>query len=189
MDNADLRLTEKGYQVGVVSPERFAHFTQKRSMLAEVMTQFKQKQIYPTAEVNQYLEKKGIRQLQRTVTVAELLRRPEIDYEIIAALTDVPKLTAEIKEQVEIQFKYEGYIVKQEEQVKRFRRLEKKLLPADLDYGQIIGLSREGREKMSALKPRSIGQASRIPGVSPADINVLLVYLEKRRRQGGADNG
>ena len=110
-------------------------------------------------------------------------------YEKLQQLAELPDMAPEVQEQVEIQIKYEGYIAKQEEQVDRFRRLEKRLLPRDIDYHQIPGLSREGREKLALFRPRSVGQASRISGITPADISVLLVYLEKLRRGGAGANG
>ncbi|MGI6143048.1 MAG: tRNA uridine-5-carboxymethylaminomethyl(34) synthesis enzyme MnmG [bacterium] len=189
MDNADLRLTEKGYQIGLISPGRYENFCRKRDAIARTIEELKKRQIVPGDRVDAVLAEMGSAPIRHSVSLAELLRRPDITYKKLQKLADLPDLAPEVREQVEIQIKYEGYIAKQEEQVKRFRRLEKRLLPGDTDYEQIPGLSREGREKLSLLRPRSVGQASRISGITPADISVLLVYLEKRRREGAGTDG
>ena len=135
---------------------------------------------------NQLLREWGSRPLKAAVTAAQLLKRPEISYQsLLQLLPDPPSLDAEVAQQVEIQVKYEGYITKQEQQIERFKRLEDKVLPENLDYFQLSGLSREAAEKLMKIKPRSLGQAGRISGVSPADIAVLLVYLEQNKKRGG----
>lgn len=189
MDNADLRLTEKGYQLGLISQERYEKFSRKRDAIFRTIEELKNKQITPNARVDASLAEMGSVPLRHSMSLAELLRRPDMTYEKLQQLAELPDLAPEVQEQVEIQIKYEGYIAKQEEQVDRFRRLEKRLLPRDIDYHQIPGLSREGREKLALFRPRSVGQASRISGITPADISVLLVYLEKLRRGGAGANG
>jgi len=189
MDNADLRLTEKGYQIGLISPQRYERFCRKREAIAGAIAELKKRKITPGDRVDTQLAAMGSSPLRHSISLAELLRRPGFTYDKLQQLAGLPDLDPEVKEQVEIQIKYEGYIAKQEEQVNRFRRLEKRLLPRDIDYEQIPGLSREGREKLSLLRPRSVGQASRISGITPADISVLLVYLEKLRREGAGAGG
>ncbi|NLJ34318.1 MAG: tRNA uridine-5-carboxymethylaminomethyl(34) synthesis enzyme MnmG [Firmicutes bacterium] len=179
MDNADLRLTEKGHELGLIGEERYKAFVQKRAALKGAIAQLKAGQITPTQETGRALERLGLSPIRRNMSLAELLRRPEMTYGLLKELADLPDLEPAVREQVEIQIKYEGYIQKQEEQVARFRRLERRHIPAHLDYEGIPGLSQEGRDKMQRLRPRSLGQASRISGVTPADISVLMVYLKK----------
>ena len=179
MDNADLRLTEKGYELGLITEERYRAFAQKRSAVEEAIGKLKEGQITPEERIRLAMEEMGLPPLRRNMSLAELLRRPEMTYKTLEQLVELPDLEPTVREQVEIQIKYEGYIQKQEEQIARFRQLERRHIPGDIDYEKIPGLSREGRDKMQRLQPRSLGQASRISGVTPADISVLLVYLRK----------
>ena len=185
-DNADARLTPLGYEVGLISSERYRSFTAKSSQVAAAKERLQNTMIAASDRTNQLLREWGSRPLKAAVTAAQLLKRPEISYQsLLQLLPDPPSLDAEVAQQVEIQVKYEGYITKQEQQIERFKRLEDKVLPENLDYFQLSGLSREAAEKLMKIKPRSLGQAGRISGVSPADIAVLLVYLEQNKKRGG----
>lgn len=178
-DNADLRLTEIGHEVGLISDERYQRFLSKKSNIEKEIQRLKEKTVKPTEKVNELLKKYGTSELTTGTKMSELLKRTELDYEkLIDIDEDRPVLTLQEKEEVEIQVKYEGYINMQEAQVKKFKKLESKLLKEDIDYEKIKGLSLEARQKLNKFKPNSIGQASRISGVSPADISVLLIYLQ-----------
>lgn len=182
-DNADMRLTERGYAVGLVKKDRYERLLKKKEVVAEETDRLKKKILQP-AVVNPFLEKKGSTPVKSGISLLELLKRPEITYDDAAVIDDVrPKLSAHQKTMMEVQIKYEGYIIKQQQQIEKFKKLEHKKLPSDLDYFSIEGLRIEARQKLDALRPVSVGQASRISGVSPADINVLLIWLEKMRRQ------
>jgi len=184
-DNADLRLTPIGYGIGLISEERYKRFEEKRNRIAAETERMEKTVVPPGEEVNRFLEARGSSPVKSGVKLAELLRRPEIDYEDLAEIDpDRPRLSFAEKEQVSIAVKYEGYIKRQMLQVEQFKRLESRKLPPGLDYEQIKGLSTEARQKLNRLKPDSVGQASRISGVSPADISVLLVYLEQNRHSG-----
>jgi len=183
-DNADLRLTDIGYEIGLISPERYARFCKKREMIEQEKERIMNIRVRPdNPVVQQVLREAGTPELSEVTELAQLLRRPEITYEhirrIAPAETEIP---AEVAEQVEIQIKYEGYIRKSLEQVERMKKVEEKRIPADIDYHQISGMSKEAREKMSKIRPLNIGQASRISGVNPADISVLMIYLEHYNR-------
>lgn len=182
-DNADLRLTEKGYQVGLATEERYQRYLQKKENVAKEMARMEEKTFAPS-EVNAFLESKGTSPVQGRVSMAELLKRPQITYEDLAEVDDEkrPDLSYHEITQLEVQVKYEGYINKQLSQIERFKKLEDRKLSQDIDYSSIEGLRIEAAQKLDQIKPESMGQASRISGVSPADINVLLVYLEKKRR-------
>ena len=180
-DNADLRLTKIGHDVGLISDERYEKFLKKKENIEKEIERLKKLVVKPTEEVNEFLEEKGTSKLTTGTKMAELLKRTEIKYENLSKLDkNMPELTKQEKEEVEIQIKYEGYIKLQEAQVEKFKKLEEKILPDDLDYEKIKGISLEGRQKLNKFKPHSIGQASRISGVSPADISVLLVYLKQK---------
>ena len=182
-DNADMRLTERGYAVGLVKKDRYERLLKKKEMVAEETDRLKKKILQPDV-VNPFLEEKGSTPVKSGISLLELLKRPEITYDDAAVIDDVrPKLSAHQKTMMEVQIKYEGYIIKQQQQIEKFKKLEHKKLPSDLDYFSIEGLRIEARQKLDALRPVSVGQASRISGVSPADINVLLIWLEKMRRQ------
>jgi tRNA uridine 5-carboxymethylaminomethyl modification enzyme len=183
-DNADLRLTEIGHKIGLISDERYAKFEQKRENIETEIERLKKLTVKPSNEVNEILKNKGTSELTTGTKMAELLKRTEIKYEDLAPIDqERPELSKQEKEEVEIQIKYEGYIKLQEAQVEKFQKLESKLLPEELDYEKIKGISLEGRQKLNKFKPHSIGQASRISGVSPADISVLLVYLKQAQTE------
>ena len=182
-DNADMRLTERGYAVGLVKKDRYERLLKKKEVVTAEIDRLKKKILQPDV-VNPFLEEKGSTSVKSGISLLELLKRPEITYDDAAVIDDVrPKLSAHQKTMMEVQIKYEGYIIKQQQQIEKFKKLEHKKLPSDLDYFSIEGLRIEARQKLDALRPVSVGQASRISGVSPADINVLLIWLEKMRRQ------
>ncbi|NPV26814.1 MAG: tRNA uridine-5-carboxymethylaminomethyl(34) synthesis enzyme MnmG [Firmicutes bacterium] len=184
-DNADLRLTEKGWQVGLVTPERYRRFCEKREGIKKGLQWLKETTVTPNnTKVREVLQKQGSSELRQPTTLLELLRRPEISYVDVTMMVEeeVKAVPDEVKEQIEIEVKYEGYICKQMAQVERFEKLENRRIPEEIDYNKINGLSSEARQKLTRLRPASIGQASRISGVSPADISILLVYLEQWRR-------
>lgn len=182
-DNADLRLTPIGYKIGLISEERYQKFLQKKTQIEEEINRLENTIIAPSEEVNTFLEKNESTKIKTGVRLIELLRRPELSYEVLGEIDkDRPDLPFAVVEQVSIQVKYEGYIKRQLAQVEQFKKLENKKLPKDIDYNQIKGLRLEARQKLSAIKPDSVGQATRISGVSPADISVLMIYLEQRRR-------
>ena len=177
-DNADLRLTEKGYEIGLISDERYEKFIEKKQKIKEEKIRLEKTIVKPTQEVNEYLKNQGTSELTTGSTLAELLKRTEITYDSLGIIdNERPELGEQVKEEVEIQVKYDGYIKMQEAQVEKFKKMERKLLPENLDYSTIKGISLEARQKLNKHKPHSIGQASRISGVSPADISVLLVFL------------
>lgn len=184
-DNADLRLTEKGRQVGLVSDERYARFVKRRDSIKDTIALLNEIRIHPNKETLAKMLEYELGAIHNTVTAADLLKRKEISYDKLAQIIELPEIAEDVKKQVEIILVYDGYIKKQLEQVERMEKLEEKLLPEDIDYDQVSSLRDEAREKLKAIKPISIGQASRISGVSPADISVLLVYLEQYRRQEG----
>lgn len=179
-DNADLRLTEIGHEIGLISDERYQRFLSKKENIEKEVERLKKTVVKPTEKVNEILRKCGTSELNNGSKMAELIKRPEVSYEILKDIDENrPELSYQEKEEVEIQIKYEGYIKLQEEQVEKFKKLEEKILPENIDYETINGISLEGRQKLNKFKPRSIGQASRISGVSPADVSVLLVYLQQ----------
>ena len=182
-DNADLRLTEIGHDVGLISEERYQKFLTKKANIEKEIQRLKNTIVKPTEEVNKLLIDCGTSPLTTGTKMAELLKRTELDYEKLASIDpERPELTLQEKEEVEIQVKYEGYIKMQEAQVEKFKKLETKMLPENIDYEDIKGISLEARQKLDKIKPLSIGQASRISGVSPADINVLLIYLQMKNK-------
>lgn len=186
-DNADLRLTPLGYEVGLIPEERYQALLRKKDQIDQEMERVEGTAVGGTEQVQCFLEEHGSTPLKKAVTMAELIRRPELNYDVLAELDPGrPELPADVKEQVEIQLKYEGYITRQLRQVEQFKKMENKRIPEGLDYDDVESLRKEARQKLIAVRPVSVGQASRISGVSPADITVLLVYLEQyRRRQKG----
>lgn len=182
-DNADLRLTKKGRQVGLVSDERYARFVKRRDSIKNTIELLSEIRIHPNKETLAKMQEFELGSIHNTVTAADLLKRKEISYDDLKHIVELPEISEDVKKQVEITLVYEGYIKKQLEQVERMEKLEEKLLPEDINYDEVSSLRDEAREKLNAIRPISIGQASRISGVSPADISVLLVYLEQYRRQ------
>lgn len=182
-DNADLRLTEKGRQVGLVSDERYARFVKRRDSIKNTIELLSEIRIHPNKETLAKMQEFELGSIHNTVTAADLLKRKEISYDDLKHIVELPEISEDVKKQVEITLVYEGYIKKQLEQVERMEKLEEKLLPEDINYDEVSSLRDEAREKLNAIRPISIGQASRISGVSPADISVLLVYLEQYRQQ------
>lgn len=181
-DNADLRLTEKGHEIGLISEERYQKFLQKKQHIEEEIKRCKTTTIKPSEKTNEILQKYQSSMIHVGVKLSDLIKRTELSYEKLAEIDENrPTLTKEEKEQVEIQIKYEGYIKLQEKQVEEFKKLENKKLSSQIDYNQIKGICLEARQKLNQMKPTSIGQASRISGVSPADIAVLLIYMEKNK--------
>ena len=183
-DNADLRLTEKGYEVGLISEERYNKFKEKREKINREIKRLESLTVKPTEEVNLFLKKNGSSEISTGIKMSDLLKRTELNYNKLNEIDkDRPILNDMEKKQVEIQIKYIGYINLQKGQVEKFRKLEKKLLPENIDYNEIKGLRIEARQKLNKIKPNSVGQASRISGVSPADISVLLIFLEQINRK------
>ena len=179
-DNCDLRLTELGYRVGLIGEERYRAFLEKKKTIEQEIARVNSTNIPPSEEVNALLREHGSTELTTGIKLAELIRRPEFDYRSLAPIDrERPALPREITTTVEIQIKYEGYIKREGREVERQKKLEEKLLPEDLDYTTIRGLRLECAEKMNLVRPMNIGQASRISGVNPADISVLLIYLGK----------
>ena len=183
-DNADLRLTEIGHNVGLISDKRYNDFLIKRENIEKEIKRIKNKTIKASQVTNELLEKYGATSIVNGTKLSELLKRTELNYEKLKPLDeDRPILTKQEKQEVEIQIKYEGYIKMQEEQVEKFKKLEEKSLNENINNEELKGLRLEARQKLNKLKPTSVGQASRISGISPADISVLLIYLEQRKRQ------
>ncbi len=183
-DNADMRLTEYGYKVGLISEERYKHLLEKKNMIEKEISRLKSIVIGGSDPVNDKLAQMNSTPLNNGTSLADLIRRPELNYDMIADFDpDRQPLPREVIEQVNINIKYEGYISRELKQVEHFKKLENKLIPANINYDDISGLRIEARQKLKNYSPRSIGQASRISGVSPADITVLLVYMEQHRRQ------
>lgn len=183
-DNADLRLTQKGYDIGLVTPERYAVFQQKQQAIQEALKALKECTVTPTAITQEKLRRIGTAPVRTGTTAYDLLRRNEVTYDTLQQVFLLPSVSAEVQEEIEIMVKYEGYIERQAEQVEKMNRLEQKLLPPSIQYDYLTTVSAEGREKLARIRPRSIGQAGRISGVSPADITALLIYLEQYKREG-----
>ncbi|MCI6824802.1 MAG: tRNA uridine-5-carboxymethylaminomethyl(34) synthesis enzyme MnmG [Ruminococcus bromii] len=187
-DNADERLTPLGYEIGLISDERYERFLEKQEQKKQEIKRLKSTVISPTDEVNKILVSRETSEITTGVRLIELLKRPQLDYDCLAPIdTGRPKLNPNIFEQVEIEIKYEGYIQKQLKQVEQMKKLEKKHLPNDFDYKNIKGLRLEAQEKLNKIKPLNIGQASRISGVSPADISVLLIWISGINRSSNGN--
>ena len=183
-DNADLRLTELGHNIGLISDERYNKFLIKRKNIENEIERCNNKVIKPTEEVNEILNQYGTSPLTTGAKLSDLIKRTELNYEVLKDIdSDRPELSEQEAEEVGIQIKYEGYIKLEEGQVEKFRKLENKKLTEDIDYSEIQGLRLEARQKLNKIKPLSVGQASRISGVSPADISVLLIYLETKKNK------
>ena len=181
-DNTDLRLTDIGYRVGLISEERYKKFCAKRDAIEKEIERLRTTTIKPTAKVNELLRNNNSSELTGGIKLVDLLKRSELSYDILKDIDDNrPELPNDVTEEVEIKVKYEGYIKLQEGQVEKFKKLEKKKIPEDIVYADIKGLRLEARQKLDKIKPQSIGQASRISGVSPADVSVLHIYLEQMK--------
>ena len=181
-DNADVRLTPIGYEIGLVTEDRWQRYLEKQELKKQEYKRVKQTVISPTKEVNDILVSRETSEITTGIRLIDLLKRPQLDYECLKPIdVNRPDLDQNIFEQVEVEIKYEGYISKQLSQVEQMRKLENKKLPLDMDYNNIIGLRLEAREKLNKIKPISIGQASRISGVSPADVSVLLIWLAQNK--------
>jgi len=185
-DNADLRLTQIGYEIGLINEDRYKAFLKKKQMIEDEINRLNNTYVGTKEHVENLLEKYNSTQIQSGVTLASLIKRPELDYEKIREIDENrPSLPNDVVDEVNISIKYEGYINNQKVQIKQFEKLEKKLLSSDINYDEIDNLRIEAKEKLNKIKPISVGQASRISGVSPADITVLLIYLEKQREKRG----
>lgn len=177
-DNADLRLTEKGHEYGLITDERYAKFCEKKKAIEDEIARVMKINLGSTEEVNSLLESYGSTPLNNGIKMADVIKRPEMDYDKLAPIDfNRPELPDDVREQVNIQIKYEGYITRQQHQVQQFKKLEARKIPDNIDYEQVMGLRLEARQKLEAVRPVNIGQASRISGVSPADVNMLLVHL------------
>ena len=183
-DNADIRLMKKGYDLGLVSEEKYNKLLKKLELIDEERKRTESTVIAPGKEINELLVSRETSALSTGCKLADLIRRPQLNYDVLTPFDkNRPELPYEVFEQVEIDLKYEGYIKRQLSQVNEMHRLEVKLIPEDIDYKNVINLRTEAIEKLSKIRPRSIGQASRISGVSPADISVLLIYLAKNGKE------
>lgn len=190
-DNADIRLTQKGYDIGLVSEERYKRFVEKKNNLDKEIERLKKKNITMTDMVKEYMARRESAEIKGGISLYELVKRPEITYSSLKEIDDeMPELDRETTEEVEIMIKYEGYIRRQLQQAEQFKKLENKKVPQGVDFTDIKGLSLEARQKLMNINPANLGQASRISGVSPADVSVLMIYLEQmRRRRGGEQAG
>ena len=181
-DNADQRLTPLGRRVGLVKDDRWERFTQKMAVINETVDLLKERKLNPNQETLKLLADNGIEEIRNTISLYDLLKRPDINYDKLKEIFGLPEINEEAKQQVEISITYEGYIKKQLEQVEKMKKLEEKLIPESIDYALVANLRDEAREKLADIRPISIGQAARISGVSPADISVLMIYLEQQKR-------
>ncbi|KHM51881.1 tRNA uridine 5-carboxymethylaminomethyl modification protein [Anaerovibrio lipolyticus] len=181
-DNADQRLTPLGRKVGLVKDDRWERFTRKMAVINETVDLLKERKLNPNQETLKLLADNGIEEIRNTISLYDLLKRPDINYDKLKEIFGLPEINEEAKQQVEISITYEGYIKKQLEQVEKMKKLEEKLIPESIDYALVANLRDEAREKLADIRPISIGQAARISGVSPADISVLMIYLEQQKR-------
>jgi tRNA uridine 5-carboxymethylaminomethyl modification enzyme len=187
-DNADLRLTEKGYAAGLVTQERYKKFIQKKNAIDTEVSRLKKIMVTPNAQVQALFEKLKTVPLKAPMSMYELLRRPEVSYDDLKEIDkNRPEVDKVVIRQIEIQIKYEGYIKKQFKQIEQFKRMEYKNIPENIEYEEVKGLRIEAKQKLSKIRPDSLGQASRISGVSPADVNVLVIYLEQQKRMKKED--
>ena len=181
-DNADQRLTPLGRKVGLVQDDRWERFTRKQQEIQETVSILQEHKLNPSDETLRLLAENDIDEIKNTTSLYDLMKRPNIDYDKLQSMFDLPEIREEVKQQVEISITYEGYIKKQLEQVDKMKKLEEKLIPEDIDYDLVANLRDEAREKLANIRPLSIGQAGRISGVSPADVSVLMIYLEQQKR-------
>jgi tRNA uridine 5-carboxymethylaminomethyl modification enzyme len=187
-DNADLRLTQKGYDIGLVASGRYLRFTEKKNNIDMEINRLKKKNISMTDKVKEYLIKRESAEIKGGISLYEFLKRPEITYCSLKEIDDaMPELDRETSEEIEIKIKYEGYIKRQLLQAEQFKKLENKRIPQGIDFAAIKGLSLEARQKLKNINPANLGQASRISGVSPADVSVLMIYIEQMRRERKGD--
>ena len=186
-DNADLRLTEKGHSIGLVGEERYARFLERKKKYEEAMDYIRTQRFTPKEEINRALESMGTAPLTTGTGADQILKRPEMTYWKMMEMLGCPAFDEEAVEEMEITVKYEGYIARQEAAVRKAARMENEKLPLDMDYLSLDGISTEARQKMDKIRPLSLGQAARIPGVSPADISVLMVYVKQRKGKKGAE--
>lgn len=186
-DNADLRLTEKGHSIGLVGEERYARFLERKKKYEEAMDYIRTQRFTPKEEINRALESMGTAPLTTGTGADQILKRPEMTYRKMMEILGCPSFDEEAVEEMEITVKYEGYIARQEAAVRKAARMENEKLPLDMDYLSLYGISTEARQKMDKIRPLSLGQAARIPGVSPADISVLMVYVKQRKGKKGAE--
>lgn len=186
-DNADLRLTEKGHSMGLVGEERYARFLERKKKYEEAMDYIRTQRFTPKEEINRALESMGTAPLTTGTGADQILKRPEMTYRKMMEMLGCPAFDEEAMEEMEITVKYEGYIARQEAAVRKAARMENEKLPPDMDYLSLDGISTEARQKMDKIRPLSLGQAARIPGVSPADISVLMVYVKQRKGKKGAE--
>jgi len=182
-DNADIRLTPIGREIGLVSDERYRRFMEKKNQMDAELKRLQETVLSPDDHINEFLERHGSARIVSGIRIYDLLKRPEIEYDHLYEIGQGADLPREVLEQISINIKYEGYLKRQMNQIEQFRRMEERRLPEDIDYSGIHGLSSEARQKLNSIRPVSLGQASRISGVSPADISVLLVYLESMKRK------
>ena len=189
-DNADLRLLEKGYRLGLISEKQYAAFQEKKAMIADEIARLKSIWVKPSVAVNAVLQSRDTPELEQPASLEQLLKRPELSYADIVALNETaPTLPRGVAQQVEVQCKYEGYILREFEQVEKFKKLEHKRIPDDFVYDDVQGLSRELREQLTEVRPASLGQASRLPGMTPAALSILAILLEKRKKGAGNNGG
>lgn len=186
-DNADLRLTEKGHSIGLVGEERYARFLERKKKYEEAMDYIRTQRFTPKKEINRALESMGTAPLTTGTGADQILKRPEMTYRKMMEMLGCPAFDEEAVEEMEITVKYEGYMARQEAAVRKAARMENEKLPPDMDYLSLDGISTEARQKMDKIRPLSLGQAARIPGVSPADISVLMVYVKQRKGKKGAE--
>lgn len=186
-DNADLRLTEKGHSIGLVGEERYARFLERKKKYEEAMDYIRTQRFTPKEEINRALESMGTAPLTTGTGADQILKRPEMTYRKMMEILGCPSFDEEAVEEMEITVKYEGYIARQEAAVRKAARMENEKLPLDMDYLSLDGISTEARQKMDKIRPLSLGQAARIPGVSPADISVLMMYVKQRKGKKGAE--
>ena len=181
-DNADQRLTPLGRKVGLVQDDRWERFTRKQQEIQKTVSILQDRKLNPNDETLRLLAENDIDEIKNTTSLYDLMKRPNVDYDKLQSMFDLPEIREEVKQQVEISITYEGYIKKQLEQVEKMKKLEEKLIPEDIDYDLVANLRDEAREKLANIRPLSIGQAGRISGVSPADVSVLMIYLEQQKR-------
>ena len=188
-DNADIRLRKKGYEVGLIDEDRYNQLVNKIDAINKEVDRLKNTTVGANARIQKFMEEHGSSTLKTATSLAELICRPEFDYESLAEIdSERSELPKDVIEQVEITIRYEGYIQRQERQVEQFKKLEKRLIPDDINYDDVSSLRLEARQKLEKFRPKNIGQASRIGGVNPADVSVLIIYLDSINRGNSDEN-